>query len=108
MHPRFLFTAEFYQNARAKDKGRDGLDGFDAGMAFTLMTQNHHGNFQLWSEMVKDFCPEASASNDYFTLFQRPKPSIIRHQYRPPAQSISDLASCFELVSFTLDRADSS
>ena len=64
MHQRFLFTADFYQNARAKDKGRDGLDGSDAGMAFTLMTQNHNGNYQLWSELVKDFCPDAPVFKD--------------------------------------------
>ncbi|GAB5560032.1 MAG: hypothetical protein SynsKO_16790 [Synoicihabitans sp.] len=58
MHQRFLFTADFFQNAREKDKGRNGLDGSDAGMAFTLMTQNFNGNYQLWSELVKDFCPE--------------------------------------------------
>lgn len=63
MHQRFLLTAAFYQSAREKDRGRDGLDGSDAGMAFTLMTQNHNGNYQLWSEMVKDFCPEAATAN---------------------------------------------
>ncbi len=61
MHQRFLFTAEFFQNARPNDKGRDGLDGSDAGMAFTLMTQNYNGNYQLWSDLVKDFCPEGSS-----------------------------------------------
>jgi|GEM_PF-2427456 len=31
-------------------------------MAFTLMTQNYRGNYQLGAKLVKDFRPDSPAS----------------------------------------------